>query len=62
MLTPMPTPSPTMKDMIARVAGGDTLSQDEAQAAFDIMMSGEATPSQIGGFLMALACARRNCR
>jgi anthranilate phosphoribosyltransferase len=54
MLTPMPTPSPTMKDMIARVAGGDTLSQDEAQAAFDIMMSGEATPSQIGGFLMAL--------
>jgi anthranilate phosphoribosyltransferase len=30
------------------------LSRDEAAAAFDIMMSGEATPSQMGGLLMAL--------
>ena len=44
----------TMKDMIGRVAGGETLSQDDAESAFDTMMSGEATPSQIGGFLMAL--------
>ncbi|MEM8878901.1 MAG: anthranilate phosphoribosyltransferase [Pseudomonadota bacterium] len=44
----------TMKDMIGRIAGGETLSQDDAESAFDIMMSGEATPSQIGGFLMAL--------
>src|SRR5690606_10784570 len=27
---------------------------DEAREAFDIVMSGDATPSQIGGFLMAL--------
>lgn len=39
---------------IAKVAGGEPLTHDEARAAFDIMMSGDATPSQIGGFLMAL--------
>ncbi len=44
----------TMKDMIAKVADGASLSVDDARAAFDIMMSGDATPSQIGGFLMAL--------
>jgi len=43
-----------LKEHIARVASGDTLSFEEARKAFDIMMSGEATPSQIGGFLMAL--------
>lgn len=42
------------KPLIAKVASGEALSRDEAEAAFDIMMSGEATPSQIGGFLMAL--------
>jgi len=42
------------KPLIAKVAAGESLSRDEAEAAFDIMMSGEATPSQIGGFLMAL--------
>jgi anthranilate phosphoribosyltransferase len=42
------------KPLIAKVAAGQSLSRDEAEAAFDIMMSGEATPSQIGGFLMAL--------
>jgi len=42
------------KALIAKVADGNALSRDEAQAAFEVMMSGEATPSQIGGFLMAL--------
>ncbi len=42
------------KDYIAKVANAQSLSADDAQAAFDIVMSGEATPSQIGGFLMAL--------
>lgn len=42
------------KPLIAKVASGESLSRGEAKAAFDIMMSGEATPSQIGGFLMAL--------
>ena len=43
-----------MKPFIAKVAAGGALNQEEATAAFDVMMSGEATPSQIGGFLMAL--------
>jgi anthranilate phosphoribosyltransferase len=42
------------KPLIAKVAAGQSLSRAEAEAAFDIMMSGVATPSQIGGFLMAL--------
>lgn len=43
-----------MKTLIGIVASGKTLSREEAQTAFDIMMSGDATPSQIGGFLMGL--------
>lgn len=43
-----------LKPLIAKVAGGESLSVGEARDAFDVMMSGEATPSQIGGFLMAL--------
>ncbi|MCP1335804.1 anthranilate phosphoribosyltransferase [Futiania mangrovi] len=44
----------SLRPLIARVADGTALTEDEAMQAFDIMMSGEATPSQIGGFLMAL--------
>lgn len=44
----------TLKDHIAKVAGGKPLSFEEAREAFDVIMSGEATPGQIGGFLMAL--------
>jgi anthranilate phosphoribosyltransferase len=43
-----------LKPFIGKIATGETLSRDEARQAFDIMMSGEATPSQIGGFLMGL--------
>ena len=43
-----------LKSFIAKVAGGEALNRDEARAAFGVMMSGDATPSQIGGFLMAL--------
>ncbi|MGI9464770.1 MAG: anthranilate phosphoribosyltransferase [Aestuariivirgaceae bacterium] len=43
-----------LKPIIAKAASGQALSRGEAKAAFDIMMSGEATPSQIGGLLMAL--------
>jgi len=42
------------KALIAKVATGATLSREEAANAFDRMMSGEATPSQMGGLLMAL--------
>src|ERR687883_158566 len=43
-----------LKSIIAKVATGATLSRDEAASAFDAMMSGEATPSQMGALLMAL--------
>ena len=42
------------KPLIAKVAAGTPLTRSEAREAFDVMMSGDATPSQIGGFLMAL--------
>jgi anthranilate phosphoribosyltransferase len=42
------------KSFIAKAAAGTPLTFDEAREAFGVMMSGEATPSQIGGFLMAL--------
>ncbi len=43
-----------LKTHIAKVAAGSSLSFEEARDAFDIIMSGDATPGQIGGFLMAL--------
>jgi len=43
-----------LKIHIAKAASGQPLTFEESRAAFEIMMSGEATPSQIGGFLMAL--------
>src|SRR6516164_7545961 len=43
-----------LKSIIGKVATGATLSREQAAAAFDSMMSGEATPSQMGGLLMAL--------
>src|SRR5260221_2951564 len=43
-----------LKALLAAVADGRTLSQDEAGLGFDVMMSGNATPAQMGAFLMAL--------
>jgi anthranilate phosphoribosyltransferase len=43
-----------MKSFIAKAAAGGRLTREEAEQAFDIIMSGQATPTQIGGFLMAL--------
>jgi len=45
---------PDLKGLIGKAATGATLSRQEAEKAFDIMMSGDATPAQMGGFLMAL--------
>jgi anthranilate phosphoribosyltransferase len=42
------------KALLGKVAAGQRLSEDEAAQAFDRMMSGDATPAQMGGFLMAL--------
>jgi len=44
----------SFKPLIAKVAAGSQLSRDDAAAAFDAILSGEVTPSQLGGFLMAL--------
>src|SRR5260221_10039806 len=46
--------SADLRMLLAKVAAGDRLSEAEAAAAFDAMMSGDATPAQMGGFLMAL--------
>ena len=43
-----------LKPLIAIAAGGRALDEGQAEQAFDILMSGDATPAQIGGFLMAL--------
>lgn len=43
-----------LKEFLPRLATGATLTQREAEAAFGVIMSGEATPAQIGAFLMAL--------
>lgn len=42
------------KSYIAKAVTGTPLTKADSKAAFDIMMSGSATPAQIGGFLMAL--------
>jgi len=42
------------KSLIAKVATGAALTREEAAAGFEQMMAGEATPSQMGGLLMAL--------
>jgi anthranilate phosphoribosyltransferase len=42
------------KPLIAKVATGASLSASEAEGAFERILSGESTPSQTGGFLMAL--------
>jgi len=43
-----------LKNYIAKVADGKTLSVEEAKDAFNIIMSGDATLSQIGALLMGL--------
>jgi anthranilate phosphoribosyltransferase len=43
-----------IKALIGQVASGAVLSREAAYEAFDSMMSGEVTPSQIGGLLMGL--------
>jgi anthranilate phosphoribosyltransferase len=44
----------SFKPFLAKVAAAATLTQGEAAEAFDAMLSGEVTPAQMGGFLMAL--------
>jgi anthranilate phosphoribosyltransferase len=46
--------SNNLKPFLARLAAGEALTDADAEAAFDIIMSGEATPAQIGALLMAM--------
>src|SRR6266581_2599712 len=46
--------SDDFKALIAKAATGASLTREEAARGFDRMMSGEATPSQMGALLMAL--------
>jgi anthranilate phosphoribosyltransferase len=50
----MMSPPVEMRALLGRVASGEKLTPDQARAAFEIMMSGDATPAQVGGFLMGL--------
>lgn len=43
-----------MKKYLQKVMDGKNLTQAEMSEAFDLIMSGEATPSQIAGFIVAL--------
>lgn len=43
-----------MKTFVAKVATGEILDEKSAEQAFNILMSGDATPAQIGGFLIGL--------
>jgi anthranilate phosphoribosyltransferase len=43
-----------LKALLGKLAAGQRLSEDESAQAFDRMMSGDATPAQMGAFLMAL--------
>lgn len=44
-----------LKPFIAQAASGQALSESEAESAFEIIMSGDASPAQIASLLTALA-------
>ncbi len=44
----------TFKNILTLLVTGEPLSRDQAERAFEIIMSGEATDAQIGAFVMAL--------
>ncbi len=48
------TAAVSMKDILGKVAAGERLDQATAEQAFELIMSGDATPAQIGAFLMGL--------
>ena len=44
----------TLRDVLRRLAEGEKLSEADTEAAFGLLMEGEATPAQIAGLLMAM--------
>ena len=51
---PSPSEALGMKDILRRVADGETLSAIEAETTFDMFMEGSASPAQMSALLMAL--------
>jgi len=43
-----------LRNLIQKVSGGTTLAEEEIRIALELMTAGEATPAQMGAFLMAL--------
>ncbi|HWB50097.1 MAG TPA: anthranilate phosphoribosyltransferase [Stellaceae bacterium] len=43
-----------LRPLLARIAAGDRLNEAEAEEAFETIMSGNATPSQMGALLMGM--------
>lgn len=43
-----------MKEVLGRIAAGASLSETQAEEVFEVIMSGDATPAQIGALLMGL--------
>src|SRR5690606_9904846 len=55
MTSHLPTQAgPSIKQVLAAIAAGETLSEDDAQHVFELLMAGDVTPSQMGGLLMGL--------
>lgn len=52
-MTTTPTPTP-LHEVIAALAHGSDLSQDDVTAAFDVVMRGDASPVQVSALLMGL--------
>ena len=46
--------SPPLKSILQTVSGGGVLDEDTMRAALEVMTAGEASPVQMGAFLMAL--------
>ncbi len=53
MNRPVPTPNP-LRDALARLAAGAGLTEAEAQAAIEVVISGAAPPSDIGALLLGM--------
>src|SRR4029453_14868614 len=52
---PMTQPDPDLwPHVLSKLSAGTSLDRDEAAEAMRLVMSGEATPGQVGGLLMAL--------
>ena len=54
-MTTTPPASNDLAPLLRHLAAAQTLSQEQAQQAFDIIMDGQATDAQIGAILAALA-------